>query len=1042
MKPTPEQQLAIDEKGSNIIVSAGAGSGKTAVLTERTMRILRDGVHINELLILTFTKAAAAEMKTRIRKAIKKESQNNPYLQHELELIDQSYITTFDSFALSVVKKYHYLLNLPHNIGISDSSIIDMQKIKIMDEIFEQNYENPSPEFTQLIYDFCVKDDKDIKELIKKIANEIDKLPNREEYLKNYINNYNNDQFIDNLITEYNHIIKEKIKEIEKLSKKLSLLTDGDYEQKLIEALTPLYNTNSIDEIYNIIGLIKIPSSPKGSEDEIKELRSQLNKEKDNLKDIIYKYGNTNDIKENIKLTYPYINAILKIVEEYLTKLHIYKTQNELYDFQDIALLSIQILKENENVRDELRDTFHEIMIDEYQDTNDIQETFISMIENNNVYMVGDVKQSIYRFRNANPYIFKNKYDNYSKNIGGTKIDLVKNFRSRKEVLSNINEIFDLLMDNSIGGAEYHESHEMVYGNQTYINEGLTDYNYNFRVLEYEQPEDKKYSKEEIEIFTIIKDIKEKINNDYQVFDKDNNKLRNIKYSDIVILMDRTTDFDLYKKIFEYSGIPLTLYKDPTLNNSDDIYILKNIINYIIKLSKNELDTEFQYAFTSIARSYLFNISDQEIFTSFKNKEFKNNKVYNTLSKISNNINNKDITTIIEDIIKETNMYEKIIDISNIETTNKRISILLDIATNLNNLGYDIYSFRDYLNEILDTDYQIKYKEAKSDSNSVKIMTIHTSKGLEYPICYYSGLYKEFNIRDINDRFLINNKYGIITPFFKEGINEILTKYIYKYHYLEEEVGEKIRLFYVALTRAREQMIILNPKAEEIDYELEENNTIDSFIRRKYMSFKEMLDSAKTKIIKYYEEVDIEKINLTKEYLYNKQKENNITKSNEIININEILLSNEDKLIEEEHFSKTTHELITKEIKNNMKYGTKIHEILELIDFNNPNYDLIEDDFIKNKIKHFISMIDINNCNIYKEYEFIYYDNSIEYHGIIDLLLEYEDKINIIDYKLNNIKDENYIKQLTGYKKYISSLTNKPIDIYLYSIINNTLEKI
>ena len=177
---TPEQQLAIDKTGTNIIVSAGAGSGKTAVLTARTMRILNSGTHVNELLILTFTKAAAGEMKERIRKSIKKGIPDNPSLAKELELIDQAYITTFDSFALSVVKKYHYLLNISNDIGISDASIIDMQKIKIMDQVFDKYYEKPNNLFNKLIYDFCVKDDKDLKDYILKIATKIDAFPNRE----------------------------------------------------------------------------------------------------------------------------------------------------------------------------------------------------------------------------------------------------------------------------------------------------------------------------------------------------------------------------------------------------------------------------------------------------------------------------------------------------------------------------------------------------------------------------------------------------------------------------------------------------------------------------------------------------------------------------------------------------------------------------------------------------------------------------------------------------------------------------------------------
>ena len=1043
---TKEQQLAIDKNGTNIIVSAGAGSGKTAVLTARTMRILNSGTHVNELLILTFTKAAAGEMKERIRKSIKKGISDNPSLAKELELIDQAYITTFDSFALSVVKKYHYLLNISNDIGISDASIIDMQKIKIMDEVFDRYYENSNELFKKIIYDFCIKDDKDLKTAILKIATKIDAFPNREEYIDNYINNYFSEKYIEDCISEYELLLKNKIQEIDKLSYKLSMYTDGSFNEKLNEFLLPLLNCEKIENIISTINLMgRIPTLPKGSDDDTKKARTNLKNSIDELKDTINEYGTKENILESISSIRNYTTVIVDIIKDYLNELHKYKEQNGIYDFQDIALLSIKVLKENENVRNELRDTFKEIMIDEYQDTNDIQETFISMIENNNVYCVGDIKQSIYRFRNANPYIFKNKYDNYAKDNGGFKIDLVKNFRSRKEVLDNINEVFNLVMDDIIGGAEYHESHQMVYGNTSYIEEGLTDYNYDFQILEYEEDENKKYSNAEIEIFTIAKDIKDKINSKYQVFNKDDKVLRDITYNDFVILMDRTTDFDLYKKIFEYVGIPLTLYKDDKLNNSDDIYIIKNIIDYIVKLNKKEYDTKFKYDYISIARSYLFELSDQEIFNSFKDDNFTNNIVYETFKDLSKEITSTSITTLLEHIITKTNMYEKLIKIGNIDASITRISKLFDIASNLSNLGYDIYTFSNYLNELLETDYDMKYSATSTDSNSVKIMTIHKSKGLEYHVCYYSGLYKGFNISDLKDRFLFDNKYGIITPYFKEGINESFIKHLVRYHYLEEEVSEKIRLFYVALTRAKETMILLTPKVEEEINDLDDNNTIDITIRRKYRSFSDIMNSVKHNLIKYYKDINKEEINLTKQYLYNNKSLNKIEAMNaESFEVIPIKVEEKDS-ITQEHFSKSLHELINKETKSNMEFGLLMHETLEYLDFKNPNYDLIEDSFIKDKIQEFLSndiMSNINNSNIYKEYEFIYTEDNIEYHGIIDLMIEDETNINIIDYKLNNIKDENYLNQLNGYKKYISKLTNKNINIYLYSILSNKLEKL
>ena len=1042
---TPEQELAINETGTNIIVSAGAGSGKTAVLTARTMRILNGGTHVNELLILTFTKAAAAEMKERIRKSIKKGIADNPALAKELELIDQAYITTFDSFALSVVKKYHYLLNISNNIAITDASIIDMQKIKIMDEVFDSYYTKQNPLFDNLIYDFCVKDDNDIKSCILKIATKIDAFPNRDEYLNNYADTYLTDKFLQDCLDEYLNLIKQKLEEINNLSYRLSILTDGSYGEKLTEALSPLLNAETIDEINLEASLTKLPTLPRGSEEDVKKSRDLLKSSLDELKTITTDFGNVEDLKTAFTKTSDQVKIIIEIVKEYLDKFHKYKEDNEIYDFQDIALLSIRVLKENESVRNELRDTFKEIMIDEYQDTNDIQETFISMIENHNVYMVGDIKQSIYRFRNANPYIFKNKYDNYAEGNNGMKIDLVKNFRSRREVLANINEVFNLVMDNLIGGAEYHESHQMVYGNTTYIEEGMTDYDYNFQVLEYELPEDKKYSKEEIEIFAIAKDIKDKVKSKYQIFDKDAKQLKDISYNDFVILMDRTTDFDLYKKIFEYLGIPLTLYKDDKLNNSDDIFILKNIIDFIVKIKTNEFDTQFKYDFISIARSYLYNLTDQEIFDCFKNNNFKDSIIYKDLLPISKSIDHSTISTLLETIINKTNMYEKMIKVGNIDASITRISKLYDIASNLSNLGYDIYTFRDYLNELLETDYDMKYSAEITSSNSVKIMPIHKSKGLEYHVCYYSGLYKGFNISDLKERFLFDNKYGIITPYFKEGINDTFIKHLVKYHYLEEEVSEKIRLFYVALTRAKETMILLTPKTEEVTYDLDENNTIDITVRRKYRSFSAIMNSIKDRLLNYYKDIDLTKLNLTKDYLYNNKVTDKLKEiSSDTFEVKELA---QVELITKDSasFSKNLHELITIENTNNMEFGLEMHEALELIDFINPDFSLIDNEFIKTKITKFLNnplLSNINNANIYKEYEFMYEKDNTEYHGIIDLLLEYEEHIDIIDYKLNNIKDENYLKQLNGYKEYISTISNKPINIYLYSIISETIEKL
>ncbi len=1029
---TKEQEEAIYKSGSNIIVSAGAGSGKTAVLTERVIQKIKNGIHINELLILTFTKAAAAEMKERIRQSLKE----NGYLD-ELKLIDSAYITTFDSYALSIVERYHYLLNISNNINIVEATLINIEKNKIMTKVFEEYYEYQDKLFLKLIDDFCVRDDKTLQNYFMNIANKLEMIPNVSEYLNHYLDINYSDEHINEIIKEYEKLLLDKIEDLKNKLYELSIVVDGTYYTKILDSLNNLLNCKTIDEIISNSS-IKLPTLPRGSEDDVKKIKDEVS---DILKQILALsiYGNEEEIKKNIFKTKDYVEIILNIINKYLNYVSEYKKENEMYEFSDIALLAIEVLQNNPEVCNQLKNSLKEILVDEYQDTNDLQETFIGLISNNNVYMVGDVKQSIYRFRNANPYIFKNKYDSYSNNDGGIKIDLVKNFRSRDIVLNNINEIFDLVMDDLIGGAEYHKSHRMVFGNSTYINEGKTDQDYNLEVLEYDYDKNSEFTKEEIEIFAIAKDIKDKVDNKYQVFDKSKKILKDVKYSDFVILMDRTSQFDLYKKVFEYLGIPLTLYKDETLNNSDDIYIIKNIIQLIIKINTNEYDTLFKYCFISVARSFLFEYTDNEIFKYFVDNNFKNSTIYNMF----NNININSITPyqLLEVIFEKTNYYEKIIKIGDIDNCLVKVQKLLEMANNLSNYGYDVYLFNEYMNNLVNNGYEIKYSVGTSSEDSVKIMTIHKSKGLEYHICYFSGLYKTFNISDLKDSFIYSNKYGIITPYFEEGINYTIYKELLKDNYMKEEISEKIRLFYVALTRAKEKMIMLLPIKETNKVNKQENGSLECCVRFKYKSFADIMYSVKDYLIKYYKQIDLNTLGLTKKYLFNKEKDlnidNNCTKLNVIpIDVQSIELS-------KDSFSKKIKKLISKTEQDNMKFGTNIHEILEFVDFK--NYKPIEDKFINDKILKLLNssvMKDVKDANIYKEYEFIYTNDDKQYHGVIDLMLEYSDHIDIIDYKLKDLSSMEYKEQLNGYKKYISSRSNKSVNIYLYSILDGVLKEL
>ena len=1036
-KWTKEQEEAIVKSGSNIIVSAGAGSGKTAVLSERVINKIQNGIHVNELLILTFTRAAADEMKDRIRKKIGK----IPEFKDELTLLSSAYITTFDSFALSVVKKYHYLLNISSNIAITDESIVKLEQKKILDNIFEELYKEKNENFINLIKKYCIKNDKSLKSNILSLCNKISDYIDRDEFIDNVINNFYEEENVNNLLTKYKEFINDKKKAIMLELDNMNMYFDYDYCMSLQNSCLGILKAN-IDELH-LYESIKLPSAPRGSEEEAKEVKANLKKLVDDL--ISYgNYGTLEDIKNDILSSKETVITILEIVKSYLNEVEKYKKENNIYTFSDISRLSIKILKENESVRNELKYSFKEIMIDEYQDTNDVQDIFISMIANNNVYMVGDIKQSIYRFRGSNPNIFKEKYSNYSKNIGGYKIDLIKNFRSRYEVLDNINKVFDLIMDSSLGSAEYRETHEMVYGNTAYDSEKINDFNYDFEVLEYmNNKKETGFDNSEVEIFMIAKDIKDKMKNKLKVFDKETSKLRDATYNDFVIILDRSKYFDSFKKIFEYLDIPLTILKDGKLNASTDIYLIKNIVDLIIHINDNNLNEDFKYDFVSIARSFLYEYTDENIFDIINSKNYKETTIYKDFSSIEN-INIKTSNEIFNDILDITDFYNKLYKIGDYENTNVRLETISKLSSSLSNLGLSIIDFRDYLNDIIENNEDIKYTTFSSNSDSVKILTIHKSKGLEYPVCYYADLDHEFNTSELKDKFICDKNYGLIVPSNMEDITTSVIKELYKKDFIKEEISEKIRLFYVALTRAREKMVIVLPEKETKKLEKNENGVIEEIRRLSFSKLSDFMYGVKDYLDKYFKTIDITKLGLTKDYQYNKTiniKDNTNIKDD--INVEEINIKND--IAEEKHFSKETNVLSTKEEIKMMKYGTRIHEYLELIDYKNPNLSLIKDTFIKDKIEKFLNndlLKNIKDSNIYHEYEFYYEKDNINYHGIIDLMLEYDEHIDIIDFKLKSITDDNYKSQLYGYKNYIENITNKKVNTYLYSILNEKIESI
>ncbi len=1029
MKWSPEQELAIYEDGKNIIVSAGAGSGKTAVLTARVIRKLKGGVHINELLVLTFTNAAAAEMKDRIRSSINE----TPGLEDEANLIDGAYITTFDSFSLSVVKKYHTRLNITNKIAICDQVIIDLARDKILDEIMNEYYLSDNSDFKKLINDFCLKNDDELKSYIKNIYSKVELKYDKEKFLDEFFLNFYTEKSLSSNVEQYTELIFTKVEDIKKLIISLNDYFDGDFVCKVEDVLSKLLNATTYEDVSKALD-VRLSSVPKGSPEEGKLIKSSISDILKEIKELCI-YTDTDEMISEIMNTKNNAIILIEIVKELDKRLSSYKLDNELFNFTDIARLAIKVVKENDDIRDELSLSFNEILVDEYQDTSDTQETFINLIAHNNVYMVGDIKQSIYRFRNANPYIFKNKYDTYRDDPSkGMKIDLLKNFRSRREVLDNINLLFDLFMDDYIGGADYKVSHRMVFGNTAYEEQGKTEQKYDFEVYKYNKSNTVGITKDEQEAFIIGHDILDKVNNKYQVFDKSKKILRDVTYNDFVILLDKSKNFELYKKIFEYLGIPLSILKEQSLKKDYDILVIKNLLKLLICIKTKDFGVDFKYSFISVARSFLYRLDDDIIFNYFVNNNFYESDIYKELSLLTDIIDITSPKEYFNYVMESVKYEEKLITVGNIKSFRIRLEYIYNLIKNFEAQGNTIYDFVLYLDNIFNGESDLKFNINSSVGDSCKIMTIHKSKGLEYHICYFAGFTGKFNLLELKEKVLFDNKYGLVISSCNEFYKDTILKKILKNRTKLEEISEKIRLLYVAVTRAKEKMIFVMPNTEEEALFIDD--IVPNYVRSKYSSFYDIILSIYSNIETYTTVYELE---VSKDYLNNSGSKKEVSLCDKLLEVKPIEIEN--TFIEEAHYSKDSLHLITKEEVELMDFGTRVHEVLEQMNFKDNNIDMFNvSDKIKEKINCFLNsdlMCDKLNFEMYKEYEFLYEEDNKISHGIIDLLIDCGTYYTIVDYKLKNIDDINYDKQLNGYRTFLENKTGKKVECFLYSILDS-----
>lgn len=1018
---TDKQQEAIYTRGSNIVVSAGAGSGKTAVLSERMLDFCLKGNNITEALVLTFTNAAAKEMKERIRKKL---IDNN--LQEQANLIDSASITTFDAYSLNLVKKYAYKLGISKDIKIIDQALQEVMNKRIIDGLFKELYETDEY-FKGLLLRYTKQDDKELLDWVIKLNKSLDLIIDLDLFVDTYESKYYSQEQLNKVINDYNDYTKEEVNKIVFELEELERVSAYDSDSvKLNTAVNTMIaeikSLNSYEEYCMYFSTHNLPVVRKGSET-VKELKKQVTESIKKMKETVFdRYVFESDMIDEITSIKDDTIYLLKMCIEAKNRLFQYKMSINSFDYIDIAKMAIKLVKTDDEVNRSLKYFFKEILIDECQDTSDIQEEFINAISNNNVYMVGDIKQSIYRFRNANPSIFKEKYDNYANGIGGIKIDLLHNFRSREEVLADINLLFNQLMTEECGDADYITSHQMRYGLKKY--DEYKEYNFNSSVITYNNEGYEEYSNEEIEAFICANSIKNIMDSKLKVFKK--GSFNEISYSDFAVLIDKAKSFITFKQIFEYLNIPLSIEADLDLKDSILPKLFSNILTLIYKIKNNIKDIEYKHALASISRSFIYEYNDEDIYLMLNKYQYM--PILSDFKYLAN-LNEISYSRLFYEICFKLDIYDKLALIGDVENSLVVLEYIHNIFKSLTDSRMKLEEAYLYLGEVFSSDISLKYKLKGDSSKSVRIMTIHKSKGLEFPVCYFPLLSSGFNKSEIRSEIGYDKEYGIYIPFVEDGKSDTIIKKLVANSILKKDISEKVRLLYVGLTRAREKMILIS------------NDNYKEITNNNFSSFNEMI--RKNNILaKYYEPINLSDMNITSLY---KDKTNNYNMDGNLtLNYDKLVISKQE--IKTSNASKQIHKVIDDKMDFILSRGIKLHGILESLDFNNPNLeelDLDENDktIINNVLSNDIFK-NIKNGKSFHEHEFYFIKDDIEYHGIIDLFVIYKDHIDIIDYKLSNVDSEEYITQLNIYKEYIKTKYDKQINIYLLSLLKNEIKKL
>ena len=890
---TTEQQQVIDLRNRNILVSAAAGSGKTAVLVERIVKIITDKNHpvdIDHLLIVTFTNAAAAEMRERIGNAIEKALDEQPgdeHLLRQLTLIHNAQITTIDSFCLYVVRNHFHEIDLEPNFRIGDEGELKLLREDVLGRVLEQNYEEPSEAFSDFVEGYASgRTDAALNEMILQLYEFSRSYPWPEKWLDSFVGAYRIETREELDCAEWlaplTQNIRFVLKDCEQLLKQALAVTQQDdgpdmYEKAVcsdLEKYESLSKLTSFCELSGALSDIKYDrlASSRGFEgdpDKLELVKSLREQAKDVVKKLCkqYFFCSPEMMIGQLERTEPMLEEVVRLTKQFAEEFAAAKRRKNLVDFHDVEHFALQILVDEETEKakktaEEFRDTFEEIMIDEYQDSNEVQETLLRSISReergeNNIFMVGDVKQSIYRFRLARPELFMKKYDSYSLEESTTqRIDLHKNFRSREEVLTCTNDIFYKIMVRSLGNVEYDAEAALYPGASYPVSADFTPEillaDSNDELLEDTELSDKKT----LEAKMVAEKIRHLMKTQ-PVTDKATGELRMARYSDIVILLRSLSGWeDSLVEVLNGNGIPAhtvsstgyfsTVEVQTVLsmlrlldNPRQDIPMAAVLRSPMAGLTDEELavlrledgSVPFHEAVLELAEGLYEEDGQKEISNpEADQKQGKNAdekpenhiestahrkllKFYKKYRQLRQLVPDTPIHELIEIILRETGYghYVAAMPAGNRRTAN--LNMLLEKAAAYEKTSYKgLFHFVRYIDEL--QKYDVDFGEADmvgENEDVVRIMSIHKSKGLEFPIVIVSGMGKNFNKQDTRSKMVLHPELGIGLDYM-DGKKRIKSPTIAKKAIAKqidlENLGEELRVLYVALTRAKEKLIL------------------------------------------------------------------------------------------------------------------------------------------------------------------------------------------------------------------------------------------